>query len=164
VTLQITKLKEEDRGHVRALELFIMKEYFEATLHRKWDDLNQNFVDQLGATSKGAFEHYLDSWLSFVDKEDKQIVGFVFAQMIEYMSNIPKAVWIENLGVHPSYRRRGIGQQLMKKVAQEAKKKGAKAVTSAIMPDNPRSVMLHKKVGFFMDARKIAFLDLDSYK
>ena len=44
------------------------------------------------------------------------------------------------------------------------KKKGAIAVQSAIMPDNPKSVMLHKKAGFFMDARKIAFLDLDGFK
>jgi aminoglycoside 6'-N-acetyltransferase I len=161
---QIAKLTKEDKGHVRALELFIMKEYFEATLNRKWDDLSQEFVDQLGATHKGSFERYLGSGLSFVAKEDGQIVGFVFAQMVEHMSNLPKAVWIENIGVHPSYRRRGIGLQLLKRLATESKKKGAIAVQSAIMPDNPKSVMMHKKAGFFMDARKIAFLDLAGLK
>ena len=127
---QIAKLTKEDKGHVRALELFIMKEYFEATLNRKWDDLSQEFVDQLGATHKGSFERYLGSGLSFVAKEDGQIVGFVFAQMVEHMSNLPKAVWIENIGVHPSYRRRGIGLQLLKRLATESKKKGAIAVGS----------------------------------
>ena len=161
---QIAKLTKEDKGHVRALELFIMKEYFEATLNRKWDGLSHDFVDQLGATAKGSFEHYLNSGLSFVAKEDGQIVGFVFAKMVEHMSNIPKAVWIENIGVHPSYRRKGIGLMLLKRLATESKKKGALAVQSAIMPDNPKSIMLHKKAGFFMDARKIAFLDLDNLK
>jgi aminoglycoside 6'-N-acetyltransferase I len=162
--VQIAKLTKEDKGHVRALELFIMKEYFEATLGRKWDDLSQEFVDQLGATHKGSYEHYLSSGLSFVAKEDGQIVGYVFAKVVEHMSNLPKAVWVENIGVHPSYRRRGIGMQLLKRVAAESKKKGAVAVTSAIMPDNPKSIMMHKKAGFFMDARKIAFLDLAGVK
>lgn len=162
--VHISKLKEQDKGHVRALELFIMKEYFEATLHRKWEDLSQEFIDQLGASSKSSFEHYSEQGLSFIAKENGQIVGFVFAQVVEHMSNLPKAVWVENIGVHPSYRRRGIGYQLLRKVATESKKKGAKALQSAIMPDNPKSIMLHKKAGFFMDARKIAFLDLEALK
>jgi len=161
---QITKLKEEDRGHVRALELFILKEYLEAMLNRKWEELNQEFVDQLGASSKGAFEHYLKEGMSFVAREDGQIVGFVFAQMVPHMSNIPKLGWIESIGVHPSHRRKGIGYQLLRKVCQESKKKGAMAVQSAIMPENSKSLLLHKKMGFFLDARKLAFLDLDTFK
>jgi len=161
---QISKLKEEDRGHVRALELFIMKDYLEAMLHRRWEDLSQEFVDQLGASAKGSFEHYMSSNLSCVAKEDGHIVGFVFAQLVEYQSNLPKSVWVENIGVHPSHRRRGIGFQLLKKVAQDGKKKGAIAIQSAIMPDNPQSILLHKKLGFFMDARKVAFLDLENFQ
>lgn len=160
---QISRLKEEDRGHVRALELFIMKDYLEAMLHRRWEDLSQEFVDQLGASAKGSFEHYMRSNLSCVAKEDGHIVGFVFAQLVEYQSNLPKSVWVENIGVHPSHRRRGIGFQLLKKVAQDGKKRGAIAIHSAIVPDNPQSILLHKKLGFFMDARRIAFLDLENF-
>lgn len=161
---QIVKLKKEDKGHVRALELFIIKEYLESMLKRKWEELDQEFIDQLGASNDKAFKLYLESGLSFVAKEDGQIVGFVFAQMVDHMSNIPKSVWVENIGVHPSYRRRGIGYQLMRKVSLEAKKVGAKAIQSAIMPENAKSMMLHKKAGFFLDARKVAFLDLDAVK
>jgi len=161
---QIVKLRKEDKGHVRALELFIIREYLESMLKRKWEDLSQEFVDQLGATNDAAFKLYLDSGLSYVAKEDGQIVGFVFAQTVEHMSNIPLAVWVENIGVHPSHRRKGIGYQLLKKVSQEGKKKGAKAVQTAIVPENAKSMMLHKKLGFFLDARKIAFLDLDGLK
>jgi L-amino acid N-acyltransferase YncA len=160
---QITKLKEEDKGHVRALELFILKEYLEAVLNRKWEELSQEFIDQLGASSKDSFDLYLKSGLSFVAKEDGQIVGFIFAQMVNHMSNIPKSVWVENIGVHPSHRRHGIGYQLLKKASLEGKKKGAMAVQSAIMPENAKSLLLHKKVGFFLDARKITFLDLDKF-
>ncbi|MEM0449405.1 MAG: GNAT family N-acetyltransferase [Methanomassiliicoccales archaeon] len=161
---QIVKLKKEDKGRVRALELFIIKEYMESILKRKWEELSPEFVEQLGATNDQAFKLYLESGLSYVAKEDDQIVGFIFAQKVQHMSNIPLSVWIESIGVHPSHRRQGIGYQLLRKVSLEAKKQGAKAVQSAIMPENAVSLMLHKKLGFFLDARRIAFLDLDTFK
>ena len=161
---QIVKLRKEDKGHVRALELFIIKEYLESMLKRRWEDLSQDFVDQLGASNEQAFKIYLDSGLSFVAKEEGQIVGFIFAQTLDHTSNIARSVWVENMGVHPSHRRKGIGYQMLRKVSLEGKKKGAKAVQSAIMPENAKSLLLHKKIGFFLDARRIAFLDLDTYK
>jgi L-amino acid N-acyltransferase YncA len=84
--------------------------------------------------------------------------------MIDHVSNIPRSVWIENIGVHPSYRRKGIGYQLLLKASLEGKKDGAKAVQSAIVPENAKSIMLHKKAGFFLDARKVAMLDLETLK
>ena len=131
---------------------------------RKWDELSQDLIDQLGASNDKAFKTYLDSGLSYVAMEEGQIVGFVFAQMVEHINNIPKVLWVENIGVHPTHRRKGIGYKLLKKAAAEGKKKGAKAVQSTIMPENAKSVMLHKKIGFFMDGRKVAFLDLESFQ
>jgi hypothetical protein len=32
------------------------------------------------------------------------------------------------------------------------------------MLDNAKSIMLHKKLGFFVDGRKTAFLDLESFR
>jgi L-amino acid N-acyltransferase YncA len=162
--VQVVKLKEENRGHVRALELFVIKEFLEGSLNRKWEELSQDFVDQLGASSKSSWEHYRDSGLSYVAKDKGQVVGFIFAKTIDHVSNIPKVVWVENMGVHPSHRRHGIAYQLLKKVAIEGKKQGAKAVESMIMHDNSKSIMLHKKVGFFLDARRVMFLDLEKFK
>jgi GNAT superfamily N-acetyltransferase len=164
VTVQIVKLKEEDRGHVRALELFVIKEFLESSLNRKWEELPQDFIDQLGASAKQSWEHYLDGGLCYVAKEKGQVVGFIFAKTIEHVTNIPLVVWVENMGVHPSHRRHGIGYQLLRKVATEGKKQGAKAVESMIMHDNAKSIMLHKKAGFFLDARRVMFLDLEKFK
>lgn len=161
--LEITPMKEEDRGPVRALELFCIRETLEPSLTKKWNDLSQDLIDQLGASSKYSFEHYIRAGLSYVAKENSILVGFIFAQILPHILSVPKIVWIENLGVHPDYRRKGIAYRMLRTVAIEGKKRGAKAVHSTIMPDNIKSIMLHKKLGFFVDSRKIALLDLDRF-
>lgn len=144
------------------MELFCIRDYLEGSLKKNWDQMPQDLVDQLGASTKDSFDHYIGNGLCFVALEDGQIVGFVFAQMLEWISNVPKVLWVESIAVHPNHRRKGIGYKLLKKVAAEGKKKGAKAVQSAIMPELVASIMLHKKLGFFIDGRKVAFLDLES--
>ena len=124
---EIRAMKEGARGHVRALELFCIREYLEDTLKKNMDQMQQELVDQLGASSKGSFDFYLDKGLSFVAVENKQVVGFVFAQMMEHINNVDKVLWIEDMGVHPDHRRKGIGLKLLNKVTTEGKKKGAKA-------------------------------------
>ena len=162
--VEIRALKEEDRGHVRALELFCVREYLESALKKNWDSLPQQLIDQLGASAKGSFDYYKEAGMSYVAIEDKQIVGFVFAQMVNHVFNVEKVVWIEGLMVHPLERRKGIGYKLLRKVSAEGKKKGAKAVQSVILQDSQSSILLHKKVGFFIDGRKLAFLDLESFE
>jgi len=162
--VEIRALKENDRGHVRALELFCIREYLEGSLHKSWDQLSHDLIDELGASSHNSFDHYLKSGLCFVALEDGHIVGFVFGQMVDFINNVPKVLWVESIAVHPNHRRKGIAYKLLKKAATEAKKKGAKAVQSTIMSDLAASVMLHKKIGFFMDGRKVAFLDLESFQ
>lgn len=162
--VEIRALKENDRGHVRALELFCIREYLEGSLHKSWEQLSHDLIDELGASSHNSFDHYLKSGLCFVALEDGHIVGFVFGQMVDYINNVPKVLWVESIAVHPNHRRKGIAYKLLKKAATDAKKKGAKAVQSTIMSDLAASVMLHKKLGFFMDGRKVAFLDLESFQ
>lgn len=162
--VQIVPMREEDRRQVRALELFCMRETIEPVLAKKWSDLSQDLVDQLGASSAQSYDHYTGSGLSYVAKEKGMTVGFVFAKIVTHIYSVPKMVWVENVGVHPDHRRKGIAYRLLRTVALEGKKQGAKAMHSAIMLDNVESIMLHKKLGFFVDGRKIAFLDIEGFK
>ncbi len=162
--VEIRKLKDEDKPQVRTLELFCVREYLEGSLRKNWDDLPAELVEQLGASAKDSFEFYRDGGMSYVAVEQGQVIGFLFAQIIRYVNNIEKVLWIENIGVHPEHRRKGVGLKLLRRAALDAKKKGAKAVQSVIMPESKEAVMLHKKVGFFMDGRKFAFLDLENFQ
>jgi predicted N-acetyltransferase YhbS len=162
--VEIRALKDNDRGHVRALELFCIREYLESSLQKNWESIPQELTDQLGASSKMSLDHYIEKGQCYVAIDDGKVVGFVFGQMLEYINSVPKVLWIESIAVHPDHRRKGLGYKLLKKAATEAKKKGAKAVQSVIMPDLTSSILLHKKLGFFMDGRKVAFLDLESFQ
>ncbi|NLX46960.1 MAG: GNAT family N-acetyltransferase [Euryarchaeota archaeon] len=162
--VEIRKLKDNDKPQVRTLELFCIREYLEGSLQKNWDDLPPDLMEQLGASTKDSFDFYREGGMSYVALEKGQIVAFLFSQIIRHVNNIEKVLWVENMGVHPDHRRKGVGLKLLRRAASDAKKKGAKAVQSVVMPDAKDAVMLHKKVGFFMDGRKFAFLDLENFK
>ncbi len=90
-------------------------------------------------------------------------MGFVFGQMVQWIDGIEKAVWLENIGVDMEFRRMGIGYMLLRHLALEGKKKGALVVHSSIAPNNISSLLLHKKMGFMAEDRKVAYLDLEKY-
>ncbi len=142
------------------LELGCIREYVEGIMEQKWEDFDQEVRQKLGASASGSFGHYRDSGLSFVAKEGDKVVGFIFAQMVPWIDGIEKVAWVENIGVDPEFRRMGIGYMLMRRLAEEGKEQGATVVHSSISPDNISSLLLHRKLGFLAEDRKIAYLDL----
>jgi len=158
--MRIVPLSDEDRVPVRLLELACIREYVEGPMNRCWDDFDQETRQKLGASASGSFSHYRDSKLSFVAKEGDKVIGFVFAQMLPWIDGIEKVVWVENIGVDHEFRRMGVGYMLLKHLAQEGRRLGAQVVHSSIAPDNISSLLLHKKLGFMAENRKIAYLDL----
>ena len=156
--MKIVPLSDEDRVSVRMLELACIREYIEGPMKRSWDEFDQETRQKLGASASGSFAHYKGSGLSFVAKEGDQVVGFVFAQMVPWIDGIEKAVWLENIGVD-EYRRMGVGYMLL--TWQEGRR-GRSGPSLSIAPDNISSLLLHKKLGFMAEDRKIAYLDLRS--
>ena len=130
----------------------------------KWDDLPQEWKDNLGASSPKHFRPYLDSGLSFVAEEDGEIYGFIFAQMLHHVADCDNLVWIENMAVDPLVRRNEIGYRLLRETLRAGQAQGADVAHSMISPDNAPSIMLHKKIGFFMDRRMVALMDLKDPK
>jgi L-amino acid N-acyltransferase YncA len=49
---------------------------------------------------------------------------------------------------------------MLKHLATEGKKQGAKVLHSSVSPDNISSLLMHRKMGFLAEDRKIAYLDL----
>ncbi|MCL2786715.1 MAG: GNAT family N-acetyltransferase [Methanomassiliicoccaceae archaeon] len=159
--MEIRPIKLKDLVKVRELEILCIREYFDKEIENKWNELPQEWKEGLGASSPRSFKTYLDGGISFVAVEDDEIMGFIFAQMIHHVYNTENLLWIENMGVHPYFRRNGIGFKLLRTAVEEGKKLGATVAHAAIQPDNLRSIMLHKKLGFFMDRREVALLDLN---
>ncbi len=157
-------MKMKDVVKVRELEISCIKEYFSKVLENKWDSFSQEWKDNLGASNQKSYMTYVNSGLSFVAEEDGEIMGFIFAQMLHHVYNTENLVWVENMGVLKEIRRNGIGYRLLRETIQAGQKLGAEVVHSAIQPDNAPSIMLHKKLGFFIDRREIALLDMNDLK
>ena len=154
--MEIRPMKLKDIIQVRDLEIMCIREYFSEILENKWEELPQEWKDDLGASSKKAFGTYLESGLSFVAEDDGEIIGFIFAQMLHHVNNAENLVWVENMGVHPYLRRNGIGYKLLRTCIDAGMAKGATVIHS--------SIMLHKKLGFFIDRREVALLDCNDHK
>jgi aminoglycoside 6'-N-acetyltransferase I len=157
----IRQMKMKDLVKVRELEMLCIREYFGKEIENKWEELPQEWKENLGASNPRSFKAYQESGLSFVAAEDDEIMGFIFAQIIHHVYDVENLLWVENMGVHPYFRRNGIGYKLLKAVVDEGRRKGAAVAHSAMGPDNLRSIMLHKKMGFFMDRREVALLDMN---
>ncbi len=162
--MEIRPMRMKDLIAVRELELLCIKEYFEKIMENRWEDLPQDWVDKLGASNPRSYRHHVEGGLSMVAEEDGEVVGFIFAQMINHAYNVENMTWVENLGVHPYYRRTGIGYRLLEACIDESQRQGASVVHSAIQPDNIPSLMMHRKLGFFTDSREVALLDLSERK
>ena len=162
--MEIRPVKIKDIEKVRELEISCIREYFAETLENRWEDLPQDWKDNLGASSRNHFKTYLESGLSLVAVEDDEVVGFIFAQMLHHVFDEENVLWIENMGVHPYFRRNEIGFRLLRECCRLGREKGATVAHSMIGVDNAPSILLHKKLGFFMDRREVALLDLRDEK
>jgi len=162
--MEFIPMKLKHLKNVRDLELRCIREYFETTIENRWEELPKEWKDNLGASSTRHFRPYLDSGLSFVAVEDDEVYGFIFAQMLHHISDVDNMVWIENMGVDPMVRRNEIGYRLLRETLRTGRDMGADVAHSSISADNAPSIMLHKKIGFFMDPRQIALIDLKDDK
>ena len=84
--------------------------------------------------------------------------------MLHHIADVTNLVWIENMGVDPIVRRNEIGFRLLRETLRAGREMGAEVAHSMIQPDNAPSIMLHKKIGFFIDARQVALIDLQDPK
>ena len=58
------------------------------------------------------------------------------------------------MGVHPRYRRLGIGQQLIVRTIQKAKEKGLERIELEVFASNVPAIKLYEKLGFVTEGVK----------
>jgi len=79
-----------------------------------------------------------------VAEVDGQVVGYVLSQVVERMHGIDRLVWIEHFGVHPAFRRQGIGLTLLAHPRMHYRGR-AVALHAAIHPHNRASLALFRR-------------------
>jgi len=88
----------------------------------------------------------------FTDAYDKIILVAEYAsKIVGFIEGFPitdKEWLISAIAVLPNYRKRGIGQKLVKKLISHLKSKRWKKVSLYVKPDNVSAIKLYQKLGF----------------
>jgi GNAT superfamily N-acetyltransferase len=89
------------------------------------------------------FSHF--SPTSFVLENDEQMLGF----LLGFLSQThPDEAYIHFVGVHPEYRRLGLGRRLYDRLLVAARMHGRDWVRSITSPMNEGSIAFHRRLGF----------------
>lgn len=59
-----------------------------------------------------------------------------------------ESCYISNIAVFPQHRRKGIGRLLLRKAAEQARKKGAESISLEVRPSNTAAISLYKSEGY----------------
>jgi ribosomal protein S18 acetylase RimI-like enzyme len=104
----------------------------------------RNMADML---PKLFFVHFRQT--SFVVDKDGNIVGFI---VVFVSQTFPNEAYIHFVGVHPAFRKKGIGRALYKQFFEAARKLGCTIVRCVTSPVNKESVVFHQRLGFSMES------------
>lgn len=81
---------------------------------------------------------------SFLAEVNGKIIGYVLFWLL------PEEVDIHNIAVHADFRRQGIGQALLQRVLEQARKRNSSRVTLEVRISNIVAQSLYQSVGFMV--------------
>jgi len=89
------------------------------------------------------FKHFNNT--SFAIQENNKVIAF----LIGFISQTyPNKAYVHFIGVHPEYRKKGLGVQLYQTFFDLVKQRGCDTVHIVTSPDNKKSIAFHTHIGF----------------
>ena len=105
------------------------------------------FSDPWSVNSIGSeLRNPLSLWL--VALEDSNVAGYVGSQTVLGEADMM------NLAVHPDYRRRGVGEQLVLQLVDHLRRQGSHILMLEVRASNEPAIALYKKLGFIQVGRR----------
>lgn len=86
--------------------------------------------------------------LWYVAMDDDRLVGYVGSQ------TVLGAADMMNIAVHPEYRRKGIGEELILTLIRGLGQNGANCLLLEVRESNVSAINLYKKLGFYQVGRR----------
>jgi len=97
------------------------------------------------STFRGEVQHRPISFPTVIVHET---LGRVIGYIIYWV--IGEDVQVNNIAIHPEFRRMGIGERALKQVIEEVRFRGARLITLEVRPTNTAAMTLYRKLGFRM--------------
>lgn len=96
------------------------------------------------------FVHFRDT--SFVAENQGRIIGF----LVGFLSQTyPDEAYVHFLGVHPSFRKQGVGWALYSRFFDAVEQRGRNVVRLVTSPVNKQSIAFHTHIGFKIDPQDV---------
>jgi GNAT superfamily N-acetyltransferase len=89
------------------------------------------------------FQHFQQT--SFAIEHEEQVIAFLIGFISQ---SIPDQAYIHFVGVHPDYRRGGLGEQLYQHFFAVVKGRGCTGVSCVTAPVNKGSITFHTRMDF----------------
>ncbi|MFI5240912.1 MAG: GNAT family N-acetyltransferase [Microgenomates group bacterium] len=86
--------------------------------------------------------------ICLIAEENGKPIGYINAAPKEFDYRHKKYIEVQNMGVSPDFRSKGVGAELMKECLKIAKEKGFEAVYVVSYYDNSKAVAFYEKSGF----------------
>lgn len=83
--------------------------------------------------------------LALIAEDDGRVAGFLLGFMT---SREPKVGYIHLVGIHPDFRRRGVGRKLYEEFTLRVRALGAATIKAITTPGNQGSVEFHRANGY----------------
>lgn len=140
------KIRPARKGEAKKLQdlndkVFVDNSKYDFDLKKDW------------AQSKAGKEYFIglisnSKAICLIAEDNNKPVGYIAAAPKEFDWRLSKYLEIENMGVSPGYRSKGIGSRLIKKCMDIAKKRGYQRIYLTSYYDNKKAVAFYEKGGF----------------
>ena len=162
--VEIRKLKQLRREDLHIMDGYISTDRYQVSKTETADKfcftlkrqkLNEPYVKHW-SFSKEDFRIYselVNCGLSLGAFDAEQLVGIAISEEIEWN----RSLWIREFGVDESYRRKGVGRQLMEKVAEVAKTEGLRILVCETQNTNVPAIDFYRSVGFEVEGVDLAY-------
>lgn len=116
------------------------------------------FFDQNESERRASFDFLFDTGCAADDASlaivrDTEVIGFSFAKPYGIEGN----VLLEWIGIHPQYRRRGLGEFLIQYIKKKVAERGYTSLSLSCAVGNTRAFNLYQKCGWEIEGGEIIF-------
>ena len=154
MNITIRLMTIDDYEQVHHVDVMTQKQY----LGEKFGQMSENEKKSHLVSRKSEFQINVDTGYCFIaEDEKKNIVGFVLShETLPFRGKL----YIRYIGIKPEVQGQGIGELLYRKLIERAEQTGIMEITGLVNTDNLNSIKLFEKVGFKLNDRKEAVLEL----
>lgn len=139
-------IRQANKDEVEILQILNNEVFID---NQKYDsDLDMNWARS--EKGKKYFSKLLNDSNAFclIAEDNKKLIGYIAARKKDISYRKSKYIEIENMGVIPEYRSKGIGSSLIKKCLTWAKEKGFQKIYVNSYFQNNKGIVFYKRNGF----------------